>query len=458
MEITSASQSDQKSLLPSRSKTSICHCINARLVPSKLCFFLNDVFQVTYSSFAIVFFTSVGLTVREAGTISGLCLITSFLTTPLWGCLVDYTGRTKYVFVILCVGTGVTFFPLPWIAASLLPIHYDKNSTSITTTKYSVNEFSSNLFYVMLLLQCVFSIFKYPIRGFTVAFVMNIVKISDAEFGRQNLFGSVGVCIFSIINGFAVEQYSSKHLSPYTPIFYVFLACCLLLIPIGLMTASQVKKSNVNTVGSTHRIGRLKTLFNILNCRVVLFIVSVVLSGMCNTAVGTYLFQLMSDEMKSSKFVMGLATTIASLSEIATFLFAKYINWLFGGARKCIIASIFSYCVRCFLLAYIQNEWLVLPVQMLQGLGFAMFWVSAAEYTYELTNDQIYATLFSLLISLYSNIGGLFGSFCAGIIYNGFGGKTLFFSIGCVCGVWTFLNVICLYISRLRSNNIKEER
>ena len=221
------------------------------MIPSKLCFFLNDASQVLYLSYLIVFLTSVGLSVKEAGVISGCCLLAACIAAPLWGYLADYTNCNKGILVVLCIGASITLFPSPWIAAALT-LREKTIATNLTVPVENYPKpFSSDLFYMMLLVQCVFCAFMNPIRGFTVSFVMSIVKSSDrgAEYGMQNLYGAVGVSITSVIAGFAVSHYTSTTLSVYTPIFYLYLPLSVLMIPAGFVAAEQAKtETNITKV------------------------------------------------------------------------------------------------------------------------------------------------------------------------------------------------------------------
>ena len=177
-----------------------------------------------------------------------------------------------------------------------------------------------------------------------------------------------------------------------------------------------------------------------------IFIISVVIAGLSNNAMASYLFQLMHDQMNASKLTMGLANFVAGVGEILVFIYAKPISKLLRGPQTCIVASIFSYCIRFLCLSFIKNEWLVLVTQILHGISFAIFWVSAAEYTYVIAPEEIYTTVFSIVVSVYINIGGIFGTFVSGIIYNDYGGSVLFLGVGCICFIWAVFSLLFLYV------------
>lgn len=428
---------------PTKLRRKLCRCIDTRMIPSKAMFFINDAAQVMYLSYVIIFMTSIGLSVKEAGVISGFSMISALVAAPIWGIMADCTKSRKLIFVILVLGASITILPLPWAAASF-PSFIDESE-----------RFATGKFWTVFFMLCLFVSFLNPIRGFTVSLVMGVVKKTPgAEYGMQTLFGGVGVSICSLIAGLLLEVFHSDTLSPFSPIFWFFVPLCLLLIPAGLTTASQAEAGNgknKNENEEEDKAGRMQLLSSITNIPNSVFIMSVVISGLCNNAIGTYLFQLMSDQMGASNIAMGLARMFSGIGEIFVFLYAgKVINCL-GGPINSIMVSILSFSARFLLLSFITNGWWVLPTQLLHGLSFALFWVSVAEYTYTIAADKIYTTVFSIVVSSYSNVGGVLGTFISGIIYDDFSGSDLFFGVGCLAGCWSLFMLIFFHVHKLSS-------
>lgn len=410
-------------------------CVNIRMIPSKLCFFLNDSLHVVYASYLIVFLTSVGLSVKEASVISGCCLVAAAFLGPVWGYVADRVGRSDIIFVILVTGTCVSITPSPWVAASIKEAEH--NITLIGQKTVAHKPFQTHLFWSMLTLQCVGASFLNPIHAFTVSFVMSIIKSSDkeVEFGKQNLFGSIGIVIISGIGGIVIKHYHSLTLSQYTPAYILIMSICIMLIPIGLILSLQSKSKRNQVQVETPR-NRLKILQSICNTQNAVFIFTVILAGVSSITMTSFLFQLMNDQMDSSKLAMGLANTVAAVGEIIVFFLSSRIMKVLNGPINCMMLSILSYFIRFLVLSFTKNAWLVLPIQTLHGFSFAIFWVGATEYTYQIAHEAVYTTVFSAVMSFYLNIGGLLGNFVGGIIYNDFGGAALFFGMSWMSGIW----------------------
>ena len=95
-------------------ETKVKNCIY--MLPSKLTYLFLWGLLYSYGPFLYVFFISVGLTASQAGLITGLRYLVSFIAGPVWAALADYTGRHRLIYCLLCIGTIISVFPMPWIA------------------------------------------------------------------------------------------------------------------------------------------------------------------------------------------------------------------------------------------------------------------------------------------------------------------------------------------------------
>jgi len=125
---------------------------------------------------------------------------------------------------------------------------------------------------------------------------------------------------------------------------------------------------------------------------------------------------------------------------------------------NCINVCMFACSLRCILLAYIKESWMVLPTQLLNGFTFALFWVGAAEYTDSIAPKEVHTTMFSIVASAYFNIGGLVGNIGGGQIYSYYGGHMLFLSFGFALGAWAVvLGVYSLARRACKKMDLEEE-
>ena len=444
--------------------------VNKRMLPGKLSYFFFFASFGSYLPFLNVFFTSIGLKASQAGFIAGLRATASSIASPLWGVVADKTGRRKMIFVIICIGTLLFVFPMPWIAKSVRNIKYRHNSQqqliiqndtnastylpSSKSCKLDLN--TNNLFYVMLTIAVLASLFDTTIPGFIDSAVMNAVSKSKrkATFGKQRLFGSVGFGITSVIVGICADHYESQSLSSYTPAFFVFLPAILILIPVGCMLLNLRESQNTETRHANRHVLKdvVITCFKLDNF---LFLLTIVIMGIANGILYGFLFLLMNDEMSGTKTTMGVCTATAILAETIMFPYCSKIIKILGGPIPAIIMGVFSYFVRFLLTSYVQNAWLILPIQLLHCVGWALFWSAAVEHTHAISKSEISTSMFGILNGLHFGIGGLIANMIGGVVYEKYKGRILFRGASVIYAGWSLCMILYCYIRNRLKNKMK---
>ena len=123
--------------------------------------------------------------------------------------------------------------------------------------------------------------------------------------------------------------------------------------------------------------------------------------------VETYLF-LYLDMLGGTTLLMGLALTFTCLSEVAIFFYAERIMDALGNDRSitfvfvCFAARFGLYGV----LPVLGSPWIVLPVQLLHGITFGLFYAVGQRFTHTAAPAGLEATCQGLLNGCVS--GGMF--------------------------------------------------
>ena len=181
--------------------------IAPRMIPSKMAYFLYGAILGLNQPYLVVFCTEVGLSKTLAGYISGARYLSAALTGPLWGYLADYTGRRKLIMIIISIGSAFPIFGMPWIAKS---IHPNPGITNCTTealynsTLVQCSEIArqkKELFYVLLLVTVIGSVFLMNMPGYVDSIVIHVVKTNPtkASYGLQRIYGSLGFTVANLI-------------------------------------------------------------------------------------------------------------------------------------------------------------------------------------------------------------------------------------------------------------------
>ena len=448
-------------------ETSNKFCI-VRMIPAKLSniFFLGMI--GTYAQYTNIFLRDVGLSIAETGFISGMTYTTMAVFSPIWGLLVDYTGRRKLIFFTLFLTMICCVFSLPFVAGMINSTH-DVTSPNVTSHNVTIsshhNSFSSKIFIAMLSLEICSKIFLSPLHSMIDAAVMNVIEMKEpgSTYGDQRVYGGLSFGVVAFLTGVAIDHFGSHFVSQgfskYTTLFCIFLPFALIALAVCLYLLNQMDiqpssiEAEVKVSTAEVKVSKAKLLLTTFrNFKNIMFLISIFVLGVSNMTLLGYLFVIMKDKMDSSKTIMGLASLVQSLAQIFVFPFADKIINFCGGTINAIEIAAFSYCIRYIAISYIINPWLVLPTQVLHSIGFSLYYAAVVAHTQRIAPKEIYVTMFTIVSGVYIGIGGMVANMLGGAIYGRYGGDVLFRGMGVLCGIWT----VVMLISNNGMNHIEQ--
>lgn len=149
------------------------------------------------------------------------------------------------------------------------------------------------------------------------------------------------------------------------------------------------------------------------------------LSGSCMGTIDNLLFVDLADQ-GGSTLIDGLALTVTCLSEVAIFYHAGAIQ-AYLGIDGCIYVTLACYTLRVLYYAalhWIGEPWAVLPVQLLHGITFGLYWSTGCTYARSLAPPALQTTLQGMFQGVNS-LGGFLGNLVGGFVYVRFGAVAL---------------------------------
>uniref|UniRef100_U5EED9 Putative transporter n=1 Tax=Corethrella appendiculata TaxID=1370023 RepID=U5EED9_9DIPT len=268
---------------------------------------------------------------------------------------------------------------------------------------------------------------------------LTMIEKYGGDFGRERLFSSIGMAIFSPITGLMIDQFSQGlGYTDYSAAFYTYdilltiSAISVFLMPLG----EKLPADNV-----------FKDLFNLLKMpHVIIFILFLFVLGNFWGFIESFLF-LYLKELGAPNYLLGITITVGTVSSIPFLYGAERITRICGHVNLIVIAFIAHAC-RLVGYSFIENSWWCFPFEAMESLSCHLMWVAAATYCALLAPKTLLATLIGVLGMAHFSLGRGSGSFFGGFLIGEVGTREAFRYMGLVAFVggiaYKFIHAIWL--------------
>lgn len=237
-----------------------------------------------------------------------------------------------------------------------------------------------------------------------------------AMYGRIRLGGTIGWGLFAPIAGALVLNYGLNIA------FWVFAGIMFL----NLLVSQKFSFGKPEEHASDHHGIRML----LTNRRWVIFLLFAFLGGVGAFSAASYLYPYMS-ELGADSRQMGVALTVATLTEIPIFFFGDRLVKRFGSYGLFMIALVLV-SIRSLLYAVASTTFMVWVVQIFGGMIFPAMWVAGVSYADENAPAGLKSTAQGLFGAVMFGIGSAVSGFVGGILLENLGGRGMFFVFGIV--------------------------
>ncbi|XP_055687030.1 uncharacterized protein LOC129792220 [Lutzomyia longipalpis] len=250
---------------------------------------------------------------------------------------------------------------------------------------------------------------------------LTMIEKYGGDFGRERLFSSIGMAIFSPITGILID-YTSRGLgyTDYSAAFYTYdllltiSTITVLLMPLG----EKLPADNV-----------FRDLWNLLKLpHVMIFIIFLFMLGNYWGFIESFLF-LYLKELGAPNYLLGITITVGTVSSIPFLYGAERITKWFGHVNL-IIVAFFSHACRLVGYSFIENAWWCFPFEAMEALSCHLMWVAAATYCAIISPKNLLATLIGVLGMAHFSLGRGSGSFFGGLLIGHVGTRDAFRYMG----------------------------
>uniref|UniRef100_A0A182YAS0 MFS_1_like domain-containing protein n=1 Tax=Anopheles stephensi TaxID=30069 RepID=A0A182YAS0_ANOST len=467
--------------------------INPQLLQLKVTLFLVFGATSALTPYLTIHMQSIGLTVEEVASVYLTLLFTSCLSPPLTGYLIDRFGRYKPVLLSSIVLNAISHHAIHFIPARVLIAeqvvraslaadgssvliqasfcpsdkylhticHSTRNvslPTYAVTTDQSCGNFTfpecalsellserqivveqieippseyDETFWTYLAIRFVAASMLASTLTITDPIALDMVEQHGGDFGREKLFSSVGMAIFTPLTGLMIDACSSgsePRETVYTPAFYTYDLLLLgSLVSVSLMPIGR-KVPSESVMKDTGRILRLPP--------VLAFLAFLFLLGNFWGFIESYLFVIMK-AMGSPNYLLGLTYTVGTVASIPMMYLLERITQRVGHVNLLVIAF-FAHALRILGYSWITNPFWCFPIELNEAISCYFMWVVASTYCAVLAPSSLVATLIGIAGMVHFCLGKGVGSFAGGFLIARVGLKMAFRYVGyiaLVCGV-----------------------
>jgi len=470
----------------SGSKLGSFFSVNYSTIPLKIACFLAGGLIGAHAAFLNVFFVSTGLPKFKAGIITGLTYAPPIVAGPVWGYLADFSGRRKLILTVLCIGAALPLFSTPWVAKAIYPpSKYECGSSNTTTATMSItnatfggttstsetlckrlrDEAQDTLFWVMLAIMLVASVFLVPLQPHVEAIVMGVVKSgpSTTTYGAQRIFGCIGLSLVNYCAGKAISHYNVKDVSPFSAAFFLLIPCAIFLIPVGWYLLNRLKNGTIaqqteetekddETILKADDHMEEKSHFNQIvklcaNIDVGLFLTTVLIIGLANGVFLNFSFLYVTEVMNIDRSEMTYVIVTSTASEAVMFPFTAKLVKILGGTIPSMIVGSLAHFVRFFIMSYDISFGFFIGLQTLSSIGFALAFAAMMEHCHAITPEPIRVSMNTIMTTLFFIVSNFIANVVGAKVYEVHGGKMLFWGQALLCGGWCLVMFI-RYVSK----------
>lgn len=308
---------------------------------------------------------------------------------------------------------------------------------------------SSRLFVGLLVITVIGIIFASPSQCLADTATIQLLGKDTHEYGKQAMWGSVGYGITAFVVGASVsgqKRYNpcSKEMNTnFIPCFYVY--GVYMLCAICVATRFQYNYQSTKPVEGKSKPSILAGLKILKNPDYAFFMFVVYFCGTATGFIQTFLFWHLR-ELGGEQILFSLITITNSTAEVVMYLFSdKILSHI--GHFKAIYLGLLCYALRFFYYSYCSKPWLILPIELIQGITTAAVWSSFVSYVG--SKPGLASTLQGLVSGFYTGLGYATGGFVGGLMVHVFGSTTSFLVFGELSLIVLFLFILV--------NNIRED-
>ncbi|MFM1964003.1 MAG: hypothetical protein RLZZ172_2848 [Bacteroidota bacterium] len=320
------------------------------------------------------FCISRGLTGIQTSVVLSITPLMMFLVQPLSGTLADRFGFRK---ILLLASTLAAFSYLGYLM--------------------------QGGFLWLMAVTIVMSVFYNTIQPVLDSLSLQLAAKDPAfSYGTLRVAGALGWAVTGIITGKVIDG---------SQIGMVFVISFISMAGVALLTLFLPKQDVILPSESAGYTGSTQLL---KNKQLLFLLLAVVLISTGGTAIWNF-YSLYMKGNGATATLVGYGLSLQGLCELPFFYFSARIMLRFG-TRLTLILTVLVLSLRLLLYAFVSKPEMAIPIELLHGISWSLFWVACVEYVSKLVDAKWMATGQSLLYAAYYGLGAIAGNYWTGFL------------------------------------------
>ncbi|UCC21506.1 MAG: MFS transporter [Planctomycetota bacterium] len=377
----------------------------------RILYFMYCASLAAWQPLLAVYFNEVGISGLRIGIIMSIAPVMVFLVQPMWGVVADRWGHHRTLLFTMFL-------------ASFAIVGYVWNGG----------------FWFFFFWTIVVAFVTNPIGTLLDSTILDYVKErQDSSYGRFRMWGAIGWTVSAPIVGWIITGRSI------TLIFPISMAVMLLGWLAGFLRRDKSRAVPATSEASWQNLSGV-----LRNWRLIVFLVIAFFYGIGSAPVWSF-FGVYLKDIGASRQLMGVAFGLDAAIELPFYFFSNFFVKRFG-AKRVLTFAVLMFAVRLFLYSVISTPILAVSVELMHGLSYSLFIVSAVEYVNELVPAAWRATGQSLYAAACFGAGTFAGNTFAGYLYDQMPLQQVYRFIG-----WLLLVVTLFAVFALRDRSRKTD-
>jgi MFS transporter, PPP family, 3-phenylpropionic acid transporter len=289
-------------------------------------------------------------------------------------------------------------------------------SSILAAASYVFYVFDGGFTYLMVV-TIFMSIFYNSTQPLLDSISLTFIRKNPAfSYGSLRIAGAAGWAFTGIIIGYFIDNISTTviFVSSAISMFLTFVFAFALhydreKTPSRETESDNKKETLINSFTTDLQdIVKNRTLMFLLFC---LFLVYAASSAIY------YFYSIYLKQNGASSSLIGFAISFQGLCELPFYYFsARILRKL--GIKTTLVIAVFATALRLILYHLVSNPYFVVPIELLHGVGWSLFWVASVEQVNILVKEKLRATGQSFLSAAILGAGAIAGNLWTGFLYE----------------------------------------